>query len=96
MWAARKKYQGIITYNCDKYQEGHIHWWDCLDMIVSSGYYPINDLDEAFDHIRRVAGQAGKPFMFIKCGSPSRKGSEYAPNNWSNDCVLDLDTREQW
>lgn len=44
----------------EKYQEGHICRWDCLDMIASYGYHPINALDEAVARIHRVAVQKGK------------------------------------
>ncbi|MGL5562258.1 MAG: glycoside hydrolase family 113, partial [Tannerellaceae bacterium] len=37
----RANYQGLLTYNCDKYQEDRITWWDALDVISSSGYYPV-------------------------------------------------------
>jgi hypothetical protein len=39
----RKVYSGLVTYNCDKYQEHNVKWWDACDVISSSGYYPVND-----------------------------------------------------
>ena len=41
----RQIYRGPLTYNCDKYQEDRVAWWDALDLISSSGYYPVDDLD---------------------------------------------------
>lgn len=79
----RKRYSGIVTYNCDKYQEDHIRWWDCLDYVSSSGYYPIDKLTEQFDRIRKVCERFNKPFIFMECGCPSRRGSEYMPNDWN-------------
>jgi hypothetical protein len=38
-------FTGPISYNTDKYQEEHVDWWDCVDVISSSGYYPITDWD---------------------------------------------------
>ena len=32
------------SYNCDKYGEDHVNWWDAVDCIASSGYYPLKDL----------------------------------------------------
>lgn len=32
--------QGLVTYNCDKYQEDHVTWWDAVDVISAGGYYP--------------------------------------------------------
>ena len=63
-------YHGPLTYNCDKYQEDHVRWWDDLDIISSSGYYPIEDLARQFERIRLVAERVGKPFMFMECGCP--------------------------
>ena len=78
----RKRYHGPITYNCDKYQEDRVRWWDALDLISSSGYYPIEALDENLERIRRAAEAAGKPFMFMECGCPSREMSQHRPNDW--------------
>ncbi len=78
----REIYPGPITYNCDKYQEDHVTWWDAVDVISSSGYYPIDRIEENFLRIKKAAGSAGKPFMFMECGCPSRRMSEYRPNDW--------------
>lgn len=34
------EYHGLVSYNTDKYQEDHVSWWDYVDMISPSGYYP--------------------------------------------------------
>lgn len=79
----RKVYSGLVTYNCDKYQEDNVAWWDAVDMISSSGYYPINDWDRQLDRIESVVRQYGKPFFFMEAGCPSRTGSSLIPNDWS-------------
>ncbi len=33
----------------DKYQENNVTWWDCVDVISSSGYYPIDDWDRQLE-----------------------------------------------
>lgn len=78
----REVYSGIITYNCDKYQEGAVKWWDAVDVISSSGYYPIDKWEEQLDRIEKVVKQYDKPFFFMEAGCPSREGSEYLPNDW--------------
>ena len=50
----RKVYHGPVTYNTDKYQEDNVNWWDCVDYICSSGYYPLNDWDTQLDRIETV------------------------------------------
>ena len=93
---ARKIYRGPVTYNCDKYQEDRIRWWDACDLISSSGYYPLKDLPAEFDRIRRAAEAAGRPFMFMECGCPSREGSDNRPNDWRFGRGTDPETQRRW
>lgn len=78
----REVYSGIITYNCDKYQENQVKWWDAVDVISSSGYYPIDQWEEQLARIEPVVKQYAKPFFFMEAGCPSREGSPYIPNDW--------------
>src|SRR5690606_793186 len=78
----RKHYSGLITYNCDKYQEGNVTWWDAVDIISSSGYYPIDQWEQQLDRMEGVISQYNKPFFFMEAGCPSREGSPYLPNDW--------------
>ncbi|OKP82756.1 1,4-beta-xylanase [Paenibacillus helianthi] len=79
----RTVYSGILTYNCDKYQEDNVTWWDALDVISSSGYYPELDWEVQLDRIEAVVKRCGKPFFFMEAGCPSRTGSAAIPNDWS-------------
>jgi hypothetical protein len=79
----RKVYHGIITYNCDKYQEDNVTWWDELDVISSSGYYPEQDWEAQLDRIEAVVKSHNKPFFFMEAGCPSRTGSAAIPNDWT-------------
>ncbi|MBB6636191.1 glycoside hydrolase family 113 [Cohnella thailandensis] len=79
----RPIYGGLITYNCDKYQEGYVAWWDAVDIISSSGYYPIGEWEEQLDRIEGVVKKWNKPFFFMEAGCPSREGSPSRPNDWS-------------
>lgn len=78
----RQDYAGLITYNTDKYQENNVKWWDAVDVISSSGYYPINDWDHQLDRIESVIRPYNKPFFFAEAGCPSRSGSAMIPNDW--------------
>lgn len=78
----RRVYSGIVTYNCDKYQEDQVKWWDAVDVISSSGYYPVGTWEEQLDRIERVVRRHGKPFFFMEAGCPSREGSQHLPNDW--------------
>ncbi|WP_324014289.1 glycoside hydrolase family 113 [Microbacterium sp. JZ37] len=79
----RAEYRGLVTYNCDKYQEDRITWWDAVDVISSSGYYPEDAWEAQLDRIEPVVAAHGKPFLFLEAGCPSREGSAALPNDWS-------------
>ena len=81
--AVRTVYSGIVTYNCDKYQEDRLGWWDAVDVVTSSGYYPIDRWDAELDRIEQAVAATGKPFFFMEAGCPSREGSPDRPNDWS-------------
>lgn len=78
----RQVYSGLIAYNCDKYQEDRLTWWDAVDVITSSGYYPIGAWEAQLDRIEGVVRRYGKPFFFMEAGCPSRSGAGSAPNDW--------------
>jgi hypothetical protein len=81
--AVREVYSGLVTYNCDKYQEDRLTWWDAVDVISSSGYYPSGTWDAQLDRIEAVVRREGKPFFFAEAGCPSRVGSSARPNDWT-------------
>lgn len=89
----RAVYTGLISYNTDKYQEDQITWWDAVDVISSSGYYPIHDWDRQLDRIEKVVEKYQLPFFFAEAGCPSRSGSAMIPNNWHH--VGELNVEEQ-
>ncbi len=92
----RKDYHGLVSYNTDKYQEHNVHWWDCLDVISSSGYYPIDNWEQQLDRIERVVQTYDKPFFFAECGCMSVKDSNKTPNDWSVRGDIDLAGQADW
>jgi len=80
----RAVYSGAVTYNCDKYQEDRLTWWDAVDVISSSGYYPEGSWPAQLDRIEQVVTAHGKPFVFLEGGCPSREGSAACPNDWTH------------
>lgn len=79
----REHYTGLITYNTDKYQEDHVTWWDAVDVISASGYYPIGDWDVQLDRIQNVVEKFDKPFFFVEAGCSSKIGASLVPNDWT-------------
>lgn len=78
----RQRYSGPVTYNCDKYGEDHLAWWDACDVIASSGYYPLQDWPCQLDRIETVSRRFGKPVLFTECGCMNVHGSAAVPNDW--------------
>ena len=100
-WMSREdekimEYHGLVSYNPDKYQEDHVSWWDCVDVISSSGYYPIDQWEQELDRIEKTVLKYRKPFFFAEAGCMSRKGSGMIPNNWELQGELRLEEQCEW
>ena len=94
--AVRQVYGGLLTYNCDKYQEEHVTWWDALDVISSSGYYPIDQWEAQLDRIEATVKKFNKPFFFCEVGCMSVAGSEKIPNDWHVAGPLSQERQAAW
>lgn len=94
--SVRKHYSGLITYNCDKYQENNILWWDALDYISSSGYYPIGTWEQNLKRIEKVVKKFNKPFMFMEVGCPSIKDNGKFPNKWDMLRIPDIEEQRKF
>lgn len=92
----RTVYDGPVTYNTDKYQEDHVTWWDCVDSICSSGYYPAGSWEKELDRIEKVVEKFQKPFFFAECGCMSVTGSSKAPNDWTIRGTVNLQEQADW
>ncbi|MCR4739431.1 MAG: 1,4-beta-xylanase [Lachnospiraceae bacterium] len=92
----RREYKGSVSYNTDKYQEHNVKWWDAVDVISSSGYYPINDWETQLDRIEKVVKAYDKPFFFAETGCMSVRGSEEIPNDWNLKGKTDPEAQAQW
>lgn len=92
----RTVYHGLVSYNTDKYQEHNVKWWDCVDVISSSGYYPVNDWKNQLSRIEKVVKEFDKPFFFAELGCMSVEGSKYVPNDWNMDGKIDESGQAEW
>ncbi len=92
----RKVYGGMVGYNCDKYQEDRVMWWDCVDVIASSGYYPMGDWDNQLDRIEKVVQKYQKPFFFSEIGCMAVKGASELPNDWTYNNGYAPEEQEAW
>ena len=71
-------------------------WWDAVDVISSSGYYPINDWDNQLDRIEQVVKKFDKPFFFAEAGCMSVEGSNQVPNDWGVQGAYDEKGQADW
>ena len=92
----REVYHGLITYNTDKYQEAEVKWWDCVDVISSSGYYPQSEWEDNLSRIKKVVDNYKKPFFFAECGCMCVKGCQEVPNDWTFKGEMDLLIQETY
>lgn len=89
-------YSGPVSYNTDKYQEETVAWWDCVDVISSSGYYPFGSWPGQLERIRKVAERYRKPFFFAEAGCMSARGAGNTPNDWMLAGPSDPEEQERW
>ena len=92
----REEYHGLVSYNTDKYQEENVCWWDCVDVISSSGYYPVDKWEQELNRNEKTDLKYKKPFFFAEAGCMSRKGSGMVPNNWELQGELYLEEQCEW
>lgn len=92
----RKVYDGLITYNTDKYQEENVKWWNHVDVISASGYYPYDEIENQINRIELFMKKYDKPYFFAEAGCPARKGSSANPNDWTFKGELCLEEQKAW
>ena len=67
-----------------------------MDVISSSGYYPIDDWDSQLDRIEAIVRKFKKPFFFAETGCMSTEGSARVPNDWTVRGALNLEEQAAW
>lgn len=92
----RSEFDGLVSYNTDKYQEHNVKWWDAVDVISSSGYYPLEDWENQLDRIEAVVKKFQKPFFFAEAGCMSIVDSNKVPNDWTVQGEADVKGQADW
>lgn len=92
----RGEFDGLVSYNTDKYQEHNVKWWDAVDVISSSGYYPLEDWENQLDRIEAVVKKFQKPFFFAEAGCMSIVDYNKVPNDWTVQGEADADGQADW
>lgn len=86
----------LFPNNTDKYQEHNVKWWDAVDVISSSGYYPLEDWENQLDRIEAVVKKFQKPFFFAEAGCMSIVDSNKVPNDWTVQGEADVKGQADW
>lgn len=92
----RSEFDGLVSYNTDKYQEHNVKWWDAVDVISSSGYYPLEDWENQLDRIEAVVKKFQKPFFIAEAGCMSIVDSNKVPNDWTVQGEADAKGQADW
>jgi hypothetical protein len=96
----RNIYQGKIVYNTNHGHEDSVAWFDALDYIGISAYYPVgkngttkDDMTKAWTDVKyrldAIAENRGKQYIFMEIGCRSGDGCSAKPY----DCVV---SDEKW
>ncbi len=88
----RKVYSGPLVYNANHGKERNVKWFDAVDFIGTSAYYPVGSIDgdtvenmvkgweHARDELRRLSEEhGGKQIIFMEIGCRSAKGCASMP-----------------
>jgi len=75
----RKVYTGPITYNANHGNEDKVQWWDAVDVIGMSGYYPVgtDDVGTALKDLSKVPPADGTIEALKKRWTPIRQKLKY-------------------
>lgn len=90
----RSDFPGLLTYGANWWEEPErVPFWEQLDLIGISAYYPLAWQDntaeenrikaaEALEELRVLSQAVGKPLFFAEVGFMSRKNATVAPFEW--------------
>ena len=100
----RKIYSGKLVYNANHGKERGISWFDALDYIGTSAYYPVADgagenveimcerWKVAVKDLKALSDEMGKKVIFMEIGCRSASGCAAMPWDFTHkDCPYDED-----
>jgi hypothetical protein len=105
----RKAYSGPLVYNCNHGSEDKVAWWDAVDIIGISGYYPVSTKDDTSldkmtaswekvrGRLRTLSAKFNRPVMFAEIGVRSAKSCTTMPWDWTHpDLPYDADEQARF
>ena len=67
-----------------------------VDVMASSGYYPVGSIGQNLDRIEQVVRRMNKPFFFAEAGCMRVQGSAQVPNDWTLQGARDDEEQNRW
>ncbi|MBT2286618.1 hypothetical protein J7E78_24140 [Paenibacillus polymyxa] len=71
-------------------------WWDAVDLISSSGYYPIGDWEAQLDRIEQRLLPMANPFSSRKQVVPAAMGSARGSNDWGQEGEVSAEEQQRF
>lgn len=92
----RRVYHGAVVYNTNHDHEDAQEWFDCLDYIGTSAYFPVGRPDSSYATMLKnwqevryrldaIAQSSGKRFIFMEVGCRSVKGASQHPWDFTQE-----------
>ncbi|MCR5743026.1 MAG: glycosyl hydrolase family 53 [Lachnospiraceae bacterium] len=87
----RAEYDGLLTYNTNHGHERDAKWYDAIDVIGTSGYFPVEaepgadyatmleNWKPVVDELHDISAQWNKPIVFMEAGCRSARGCAMMP-----------------
>ena len=92
----RQVYRGPLVYNVNHGGEDRPQWWDAVDIIGVSAYYPVGAKDDTSlermlkawaavrERLRALSAKYRRPVLFIEVGVRSARGCSTMPWDWGH------------
>mgnify|MGYP001222984761 CR=1 FL=1 len=102
--AVRRVYPGLVVYNANHGREDRVPWWDAVDVIGTSAYYPVgrggDGSEESMvrnwlpvrDRLKRLHERYDRPVLFMEIGCRSAEGCSAMPWDFKH---RDLPARQE-
>lgn len=92
----RQEYTGLLAYNAERYGVEHVGWWDALDVICSSGYFRMDEMEDRLKVIEQLVKKYNKPFLFGEMGCKSCEGAMHDPADWKLQGVNNMEQQSEY
>ncbi len=86
----RSCFHGKLTYEANVFCEAEVTFWDCLDLIATSGIYARDKFCCEIERVSSLAAKYKKELYLTECGCMSTERSSLMPDAWYLEGALSL------